>query len=43
LMLVVLAMYGDAMMGDKVRARLGIDDASDRAQFRRWLLETLLS
>jgi AcrR family transcriptional regulator len=43
LMLVVLAMYGDAMMGDKVRARLGIDDASDRAQFRHWLLETLLS
>jgi len=42
LMLVVLAMYGDAMMGDKVRARLGMDDESDRAQFRHWLLDTLI-
>ena len=43
LMLVVLAMYGDAMMGDKLRARLGIDDASDGAKFRFWLLNTLFS
>ena len=43
LMLVVLAMYGDAMMGDKLRARLGIDDASDGSQFRFWLLKTLFS
>lgn len=43
LMLVVLAMYGDAMMGDKVRVRLGIDDESGRSQFRHWLLDTVLS
>jgi AcrR family transcriptional regulator len=41
-LLAVLAMLGEAMVGDAVRARLGPEDSvPDRAQFRSWLMEVL--
>jgi AcrR family transcriptional regulator len=36
----VLVMLGEAMVGDHMRARLGIEDTElERGEFRQWLLE----
>mgnify|MGYP002883327820 CR=1 FL=1 len=38
----VLVMLGEAMVGDHMRARLGIEDSADaRKEFRRWMLKRL--
>ena len=42
LMLVLLAMYGESLLGDHVRSRLGVDDEADPANFRRWLLRLVI-
>ena len=40
LLLVVLAMFGESMLGVQLRERLGLDE--DPAVFRRWLLKRLM-
>lgn len=38
----VLVMLGEAMVGQHMRARLGVEDTEEeRAEFRRWFLEQL--
>ena len=38
----VLVMLGEAMVGEQMRARLGLDDSDeDRTAFRRWMIERL--
>jgi AcrR family transcriptional regulator len=39
--LAVLAMLGDSMLGEEVRARLGLDESS-APRFRRWLATLLM-